>query len=275
MPDNRKYSEKEIAAIFEQASRDQEHANQRKNDSEGLSLEELQEIGRQTGIDPALISKAAATVGDVRSSEPPPAPSTILGIQTSASRIVDLNGDLSDDDWGRLVIEMREIFNAHGKSETQGAFRSWRNGNLRITVEPTDAGDRLRMSTKKGNAPGIVFGIAAAMTMLLGTLLLTLIFDSSPEGVFSVRSLILLSVAGGLGINLMQLPRWVTERESQMDALGVMASELVKKGQKRELGAKEESVQERLDLATDEYDSVESAGQKTSEHPDTTKERSE
>jgi hypothetical protein len=275
MPENRKYSEEEIAAIFEQASRDQEHANQRTNDSEGLSLEELQEIGRQTGIDPALISKAAALVGDVGASPLPPPPSTILGIQTSASRIVDLNGHLSDDDWGRLVIEMREIFNAHGKTENQGAFRSWRNGNLRITVEPTDEGDRLRMSTKKGNAPGIVFGIAAAMTMVVGTLLLTMIFDSSPGSFLSVRFLILLAIAGGLGINLMQLPRWVTERQTQMDALGVMASELVKKAQKRKLPGKEESVQDRLDLATDEYDSVESAGQKANEHTDNTKERTE
>ena len=60
MPDQRTYTEEEVAAIFERAAKEQQESLQKMNKNAGLSLSELQEIGEQTGIDPALISKAAA-----------------------------------------------------------------------------------------------------------------------------------------------------------------------------------------------------------------------
>ena len=238
MPDQRTYTEEEVAAIFERAAKEQQESLQKMNKNAGLSLSELQEIGEQTGIDPALISKAAASMETAKYEAPP---SKMLGIQTSVSRVVQLDGRLSDDDWARLVIEMREIFHAHGKVEQQGSVRSWRNGNLRITVEPTDSGDRLRMGSKKGNAQGTIIGSLAVFAILIGAMISMFLFDGSSGGLLSIRTLIIVIAAGGLGVRLNQLPRWSKEREQQMDALGIMAQELVQKTVAR--GKKSESAE--------------------------------
>ena len=58
---DRRFNEEEVAAIFQQATGDEaQHAPQRQLPSgEGLTLAELQEIGRQVGIPPELVVQAA------------------------------------------------------------------------------------------------------------------------------------------------------------------------------------------------------------------------
>ncbi len=253
MSEDRTYSEAEIAAIFERASKDQEEARQKKSDHQGLSLSELKEIGRQSGIDPDLISRAAASMERVQPTAPQ---SSILGFKTSVFRVVDIDGRLTDDDWGRLVVEMREIFHAHGKTEQHGGFKSWRNGNLRITLEPTEFGHRLRMNTKKGNAGAIIAGSIVATFMLLLTIFATMLFADPSADFISVRLLVLLLFAGGLGLNLAQLPRWVKQRGEQMDALGVMANVLAQKSSLRK--SVEIDVQHNTDKVADVPDRIDS-----------------
>ena len=68
------------------------------------------------------------------------------------------------------------------------------------------------------------------------------LLDGSPGGLLSIRTLIIVIAAGGLGIRLNQLPRWSRERESQMDALGIMAQEMAHKTAARTGPASKESV---------------------------------
>ncbi len=68
MPDERRYQEDEVAEIFEAAS---VPAISRTGapSQEGLTLTELQAIGREVGIAPERIAEAAASL--VRSASPP------------------------------------------------------------------------------------------------------------------------------------------------------------------------------------------------------------
>ena len=220
----RRYSQDEIVSIFKQASQDQEIANEQPSNSNGLTLSELKEIGMETGITPDLIEQAAAAVDKAVPRRPP---ARLMGLPVSASHEIDLDGPLSDENWNRLVVDMREMFRAHGKLEHIGQFRSWRNGNLQISVEPTDAGHRIRMRTYKGNASvGLLGSLAGGVVALLILLALVSSGDLDPGG---VKMLLLMSLVGfgAFGINFFRLSQWSKERKGQMQALATRAREMV------------------------------------------------
>src|SRR5690348_13925499 len=59
---DRRFNDDEVAAIFARAT-DAQHTGQRQSSSgEGLTLAELQEIGREVGIAPELITQAATSL---------------------------------------------------------------------------------------------------------------------------------------------------------------------------------------------------------------------
>ncbi len=97
-----------------------------------LTLGELQHIGLESGITPELVAEAAATLDLTQENE---TPSTLLGLPISVGKTVHIGGTLTEDQWLSLVAQMRIIFSAHGKLEHVSSLRSWRNGNLQISLE--------------------------------------------------------------------------------------------------------------------------------------------
>ena len=64
MSPERRYNEQEIAAIFKQASADQESAQRRLSPSEGLTLAELKEIGKEAGLRYVYAGNLPGRVGE-------------------------------------------------------------------------------------------------------------------------------------------------------------------------------------------------------------------
>ncbi len=215
MNPERRYNEEEIAGIFKQAAGAQEAARRHLSDTEGLTLPELQQIGKEAGITPEFIARAAAAVDRTGSVLPP---KRFLGLPISVERTVDLPGPLSDAHWDRLVVDLRETFQAHGTQRREGSLREWRNGNLRALVEPTDTGYRLRLHTVKGNAMSRLLGGLAACVLGLTLLLSTFSGDLTTLRVMML-SLITVVGAGSLGFTAYGLPRWARERARQMEAI--------------------------------------------------------
>ena len=54
-----RYNEEEVAAIFERAAEAQQTARRHLPPGEGMTLADLQEIGREVGIPPELVAQAA------------------------------------------------------------------------------------------------------------------------------------------------------------------------------------------------------------------------
>lgn len=105
---------------------------------EGLTLTELQEIGREVGISPELVREAANSLD---------APAQRgsrrwLGLPIGVSRTIELDRKLSESEWERLVVDLRETFDARGSVRSEGNFKQWTNGNLQALVEPMGAGWR-------------------------------------------------------------------------------------------------------------------------------------
>jgi hypothetical protein len=211
----RRYDDTEIAAIFRAATEEGPQSPPREvARDEGLTLAELQAIGSEVGIPSDAVAQAARAV-DVRLGA---ASRTFLGLPIGVARTVNLNRRLTDEEWERLVVQLREVFNARGRTRVDGSLRQWTNGNLQVLLEPTETGHRLRFGTVHGGARASIgagiaaLGVTAAVAIssaLGGTLV-----DAIPG--------IALLFAAGVGMiasGALRLPRWARLRERQMEAL--------------------------------------------------------
>src|SRR6266567_3703688 len=144
----RRYNDKEIAAIFRAAAEAQQNPPHDVPRDEGFTLTDLQAIGREVGIPSEAVARAAQAL-DVRLGA---TSRTVLGLPIGVARTVDLNRRLTDEEWERLVVQLREVFNARGRTRSDGSLRQWTNGNLQVLLEPTETGHRLRFGTVHGGA---------------------------------------------------------------------------------------------------------------------------
>lgn len=213
----RRYTEAEIAAILKQAARDQE--DDRSGAShDGLTLAEIKEAGQAAGIAPEFIARAAATV-DVDALTPPP--QVYLGQRISVAHAVALPGPFTDADWDVLVRDLRHTFNAHGTVSQSGAARRWSNGNLRVYVEPTAGGHRLRFRTRNaGLQQRLAGGLGLVLMSVFVAAVLLIDGDAGMASALGMGGLLALVAAGLYGSGAYQLPRWRAERAQQMRDVG-------------------------------------------------------
>src|SRR5215204_6198570 len=122
----RRYNDAEVAAIFERATTTQEDVRRLPVSREGMTLEELQSIGSEVGIPANLIAAAANSLGQVGQTTTRGA----LGLPLRVERIVSVPRPLSDAEWERVIVQLREIFDAQGVAKAEGSLRQWTNGNL-------------------------------------------------------------------------------------------------------------------------------------------------
>jgi hypothetical protein len=210
----RRYNDQEMTAIFRAAAERQEAPQGDVPGEEGLTLADLQAIGREVGIAPEAVAQAALAL-DVRAGT---SSWTFLGLPLGVARTVNLNRRLTDEEWERLVVQLREVFNARGATQRDGSLRQWTNGNLQVLLEPTETGHRLRFRTVHGAArASIRMGIL--LWVVAGALSVGSAIDGSLGGAISS---ILPFLAGGAALivsGALRLPRWARLRGKQMEAL--------------------------------------------------------
>jgi len=213
----RRYSETEIAAIFERAAESQAAGSAQPSGTGGMTLAQLQEIGRDVGIPPELVSAAARSLD-----RPVEADRTrsFLGFPIGVGRTVELGRKLTDEEWERLVVELREVFDARGVVRQEGTLRQWTNGNLQVLLEPGASGHRVRFRTTKSDAPStITLATLAAAGGAFG--LLSLALGAADRWTDVIVAPVVAFLAGGAGLAYLayRLPRWARERTRQMAAI--------------------------------------------------------
>lgn len=135
------------------------------------------------------------------------------------TRSVVLERPLSDEEWGGLVAELRNTFNAGGSVRSDGSFREWRNGNLRVHAGPAPGGYQIDMRTSKSSARslmtagGVMTGIASAL--LAGGAITGSI---APGDVADLTPMLAIGVAL-FGAGVLQVPAWARRRRQQFDRI--------------------------------------------------------
>jgi len=219
----RRYGEDEVREIFNLATTGAAREQSLATESGGLSLDELQRIGQQVGIEPARIEEAAKSL-EARGRPAPIRRS--LGFPVGVSRVVELPRAPTDREWERLISEFRTTFGAQGKATSSGGLREWSNGNLHISIEPTENGEQLRLSTVKEDALALN-GLGLVMSVM--SLLMGAVVTAAGR---PAKALIVAGMFGGMalasfGANLLRLPRWARERERQMEQIAEHAVKLL------------------------------------------------
>jgi hypothetical protein len=217
---DRRYNEEEVAAIFRAAAEGSHSPALRAPRDEGLSLPDLQDIGREVGIAPEAVAHAAHALevrgqGTLR---------RLLGLPVGVSRTILLGRHMTDAEWDLLVVELREVFGATGMVKAQGSLREWRNGNLRALLEPTPTGHRLRLTTVKGDARTSIVGGLMAIGM---SAVVAVAGAAGGHLGGAVPGIALLAMTGValVGNGVLRLPRWARLRDQQMEGIAARLAE--------------------------------------------------
>ncbi|HET7632363.1 MAG TPA: hypothetical protein VFK16_08620 [Gemmatimonadaceae bacterium] len=211
----RRYNEGEIAEIFRTATEATTPERTPLPPGQGMTLVELREIGREVGIAPELINRAAQALdgnGSISRRK-------WLGLPVAVSHTVELGRTLDDAEWERLVANLRQTFDAKGALSHDGRLRQWTNGNLHVYLEPGEHGERLRMRTYKGDTPILV--LMGGMFTVLGIVIIAHAFARTaldPGDVIfgTMMGATGLAVAAGTAL---RLPGWARRRLEQMQAV--------------------------------------------------------
>jgi len=211
---DRRYSDKEMAAIFRAAAEGLPSPQREVLPDEGLTLSELQDIGREVGISPAAVAQAAQAL-DIRQGATARA---FLGLPIGVARTVNLNRRLTDQEWEQLVVQLRDVFNARGTTRSDGSLRQWTNGNLQVLLEPTSTGHRLRFRTLHGAARASIGAGLAALGVTATVAIATAVSGNLSDAMPGIGFLLAAGVAMILN-GVLRIPRWARLRGRQMDAL--------------------------------------------------------
>ena len=209
----RRFNEAEVAAIITTATHWKEPRRRAASSGDGLTLSQLQEIGRDIGITAEVISGAADAVRDVGTTEI----RRFLGLPLRIERNVKLRRRFSEDEWEQVVAELQEIFDAAGVVTEDGSLRQWSNGHVEVVLEVNAITQRIRLRTFKGRAlvwTGAGSGICGAAS---GALVSTLLRGSTPD-TRAVTILAMLAVAGAtmVAATALRLGSWARRWDKQM-----------------------------------------------------------
>jgi hypothetical protein len=211
-----RFNEDQAAAIFARAAEAEVSGRQPATGAGGMTLAELQEIGKEAGLSPEAVAQAAASLRSAGT--PAPAP-TFLRVPIGVARTVALERPLSDEEWGGLVAELRATFNADGRIRSHGSFREWRNSNLRVSAGPAPGGYQVDMRTSKGSARSLMTA-GGIMTGISGALLAvgTLTGSMAPGDISDLTPVLTIGVAL-FGAGVLQVPAWARRRREQFERI--------------------------------------------------------
>lgn len=222
MSNERRYGDDEVGEIFDRASRGGALRPGGRIDEHGLTLAELQDVGREVGLDLERIAQAAAALD--RPTAPLPV-RTMLGQPVSVGRVVELPRAPTDHEWEQLVAELRSTFGSKGLVVSSGGLREWSVGSLHALIEPTEEGYRLRLQTLKSSAIASrmigTFGLGFAA--VIGAIM-------AVQGRFDefVGPLVFAVVGAAAFLSpMLTLPSWARERERQMEHIAARAQALI------------------------------------------------
>lgn len=227
LADRRTYDDDEVREIFSLAAETQERDTVpvTTETRSGLTLRELQEVGREVGLEPDRVARAAAAF-DARSASLPRR--TFLGAPTGVRRTVELPRELTDREWEALAGELRETFDARGRVISRGSAHEWTDGEVHAFLEPHGPGHRLRLDARTfpltvGAGAG-AFGIFAGLLSLVTSALDAATFGPVLEVLLPL--LLVLVGAGAVGTNVLRLRRWADDRERRMEHVAERARAL-------------------------------------------------
>ena len=214
---SKRFTEADAQRIFAAAA---ERQLERKQTEPGLSLEELEEIGRTSGLDPTLVREAAM---DALRPEPVAITKTVLGMPLAFRRERFIRGTVTPQAWAQIVMDLRRQFNKPGLVTDIGPLREWRSvandqqQPVTVTLSPERGGTRVVIEQTQTNA-ALGFGIATGVNALMGTVF-AILAVAGAESDFFIPALVLLSFAAVFGaVSYVGMRAYASRQTAKFDA---------------------------------------------------------
>jgi len=241
----RRYNEKELAAILKAASEAQAKDLGPAEDSAGLTLSEIAKLATEVGIDPVHISHAAEKL------ERLPAKKEFNFWGASAQQVIErtVEGTFDDVGWEEAVAEMRMAYGSAGTASEIGTSREWSGGSefryAHISATPKNGKTRIRVQIHQEGAL-VVRWMFAFATSFFTSILIVAAAKKAHLPTAPVIGMIL-----ALVLTILLLTKWLVAKnslknaaqtESLMDRLGNLASiptEILTENLAKESSAKE------------------------------------
>ena len=212
----RRFTEEEAQRVFARAA-ERQHAHAAPPD--GLTLAELQEIGRAAGLDP---ERVAAAVVESAAFGPTAPPASFFGVSVEprASRVVP--GEVTDEAWEQMVNRLRRTFRSKGTPVELGRVREWSSGlksNLHVSLEPVEDGTLIALETSRAEEAKSLRSVPATVGAFVVLLSLLFGFGDFDLYVWIIPALLVLGAAASMIIGRQVLSAWSEKHQGQFDAL--------------------------------------------------------
>jgi hypothetical protein len=112
------YNKKEVGAILKKAS--QNSHKEDFSDAVGLTMDELEQIASDVGIEPGQMTKAAAEIATTSSTS-----SDIWGGPFSFNESVVLDHEISSGEWEDMLLSIRAFFKSKGDVAIRESVMEW------------------------------------------------------------------------------------------------------------------------------------------------------
>ena len=212
MSTERRYQDHEVRQILDLAIGQEDGPAKSLPAVGGLTLRELQEVGREVGLPPDHIAQAVAAFEGRGEAVPR---GGALGLPTSVGRVVPLPRNPSDREWELLIAELRTTFGGKGEATSDGGLREWSHGTLHAFIEPTETGYRLRLTDSNLAVGGLVLG---GFALAFALMILLVLLGKDDPGSRLVVPVFLALVGGGLiAGSAIAVPRWARDQEKRME----------------------------------------------------------
>ena len=196
---DRKFNDKEVGEILKAAAEMQ--AGMLSSSSEGLTLQELQAVANEIGIDANHIDRAAQEIT--------PSPQTREVSQSDALSVErNVQGELTEESWQDLVVEMQTLTGQAGKIISRGDTQEWIGGTDlgSFVLSVTSRRGRTRFKLL-GNSSGYtamsgVFGFVAGVFLVLAPVIYSVKHHPSPESWVTLLMSIGMALTCILGVKL-------------------------------------------------------------------------
>ena len=165
-PDNRRFSEEEVALVIKRAAEMQSEQFAESEPGNAMTLSEIEQIANEAGIDPRLVRRAAQSLE--HHTETTNRPSPWLGAPTTLVFESVVDGEIGSDDYEALVNEMRRTFGDNGvpsvlgrtlawTSKTVGGRRHSRGRDIDISIISRGGVTTIRIEEELGNVAAPLF----------------------------------------------------------------------------------------------------------------------
>ena len=169
----RRFTDKEVALILRRSVEMEEKSGSSELPSaRGLTLKELQDVAGEVGLDPRVVSLAAAELETRRGLDPV----SLIGPSTVRREVQSIPKELSREEMGELVRVVDREVSAQGTVvEALGAVRWTSNGRFlstQVSLEPTEDETLIRVEERYAErVRGPLHGVPAGYGAMFGLIL--------------------------------------------------------------------------------------------------------